>query len=820
LPPYGIRIAFEAAMRNVVQAFRLLRKNPGFTFSVLAILALGIGANTAIFGIVNAVLLKPLPYSEPDSIVAVYHVPPPQSFPGMKTFAVSPANYLDWREQNTVFDSMTVIGARLVRISGINRPESMTLTVTEAGFFRVLGMSPALGRAFTDAECKPGHDDVVVLSNAFAAKEYGGAREALDRRLELNGRAFRVIGVMPPEFELKSWFPASNDGVVPVAWTAKEAAVRDDHNYTVIARLRRGVSAGAAQTQMNMISERLAETHPEEDKGWGATVRTLRNDLVGNVEPALLALLGAVFFVLLIACANTANLVLVRTVMRRKELAIRAALGASSSQVLQPVLIETILLALAGGGLGLLLAGSAQSLVLSALAKQLPRAVDVRLDGTVLAFTFAASVATGLAAGMIAGWRLTKVHVNEALKLGLGKTDSYSGGRRTRDALVAAGVALSLMLLIGAGLMVRSLWALQGVDPGFVSAHAVTMRVPIPQPAQEKGRTRFYTDFLPQVRSLPGVLAAAAVDVLPLGGGGSQQPVVIEGRPAEVFALQPTVAVRVATPGYFETMHIPLMNGREFNEEDTVSQRDPSPVVISESMARQFWPDKNPIGRRLRLSFSPEIQREVIGVTGDVKERGLDVLEPVAMLYVPLPQNESGNVSLVVRGSGDTAALVPAITRVLQGIDPQATVRRPTTLDEMVATALSQHRFNMFLFVALAAVAFLLAAVGIYSVLTYNVRSRTPEISIRMALGARIGDILRLVLTDGMKPALAGMVLGGFAALFLTGLLSKMIYGITPTDPVTFVFVGLLLTTVAAAACLLPAWRATRLDPIQSLRNE
>ena len=807
-------------MRNVVLGLRMLRKNPGFALSVLAILALGIGANTAIFGIVNAVLLKPLPYPRPDSIVAVYHVPPAQSFPGMKIFAVSPANYLDWRQQNTVFDSMAVFGRRLMRVTGTNRPQSMTVTMAGAEFFKVLRMPPALGRTFTEAECQPGHDDVMVLSHAFAVKEFGGAREALDQKLELNGRAFRVIGVMPPQFELKSWLAAANDGILPIAWTTKEAAVRDNHNYIVIARLRPGISVAAAQTQMNGISARLAEAHPEEDKGWGAIVRTLRNDLVGNVQPALLALLGAVLFVLLIACANTANLVLVRTVMRRKELAIRAALGASTSQVLQPVLVETTLLALAGGALGLILARSAQTLVLNALAKELPRAVDVKLDGVVLAFTFAASVATGLAAGMIAAWRLTRVDVNESLKSGLSRTDSYSGGRRTRDVLVAAEVALSLLLLIGAGLMVRTLWALRGVDPGFVSAHAVTMRVPIPPPAQEKGRTHFYTDFLPQVRSLPGVLAAAAVDVLPLGGGGSQQPLVIEGRPAEVFALQPTVAVRSATPGYFETMRIPLVSGREFNEQDTVNPEERGPVVISQSMARQFWPGENPVGKHLRISFSPEIRREVIGVAGDVKERGLDVLDPVAMLYTPLPQNEAGNVSLVVRGTGDGAAVVPAIARVLQGIDPQLSVREPKTLDEMVATALSQHRFNMLLFVALATLAFLLAAVGIYSVLTYNVRSRIPEISIRMALGARIRDVLRLVLKDGMKPALAGMGLGGFAALFLTGLLSKMIFGISPTDPATFLAVGLLLSIVAAAACLLPAWRATRVDPIQSLRNE
>jgi putative ABC transport system permease protein len=738
----------------------------------------------------------------------------------MKRFAVSPANYLDWRNQNSVFESMAVIGGRAARVGGTSRPLSMILTVTEPDFFKALRMPPILGRAFTTAECQPGHDDVVVLTSQFAAKQFGGPHEALGNSIELNGRTFHVIGIMPPDFELKSWFPASSDGIVPVAWTPKEAATRGDHNYSVVARLRPGVTVAMARSDMSIVSERLANTYPNEDKGWGATVGTLRDELVGDVRPALLTLLGAVSFVLLIACANTANLVLARTATRRKELAIRAALGAGSVRAMFPGLVETMVLALTGGALGLVLARSAQSLVLKALAAELPRSIDVSIDLRVLVFTAGASVFTGLAAGLIAGWRLLKIDLNEALKQGLGKTDAYSGGTRTHKVLVAAEAALSLLLLVGAGLMVRSLWALREVNPGFVSANVITMGVPIPKPPEEDAPTRFYSDFLPQVQNLPGVVSAAAVDRVPLGGGGSQQPVTIEGRPAEVFALQPTVAVRAATPGYFHTMQIPLLAGRDFNQDDTIPRKDRGSVLISQSMARQFWPGESPIGKRLRLSFSPEKLREVVGVVGDVKEFRLDALDPVTMLYQPLPVNEFGYETLVVRVSGDTGALVPAITRVLAGIDPQLSVRKPQSMDQLVAAALSQNRFSMLLFVALASLALVLAAIGIYSVLAFNVRSRVGEISIRMALGARVSDVLRLVVNDGMKPALAGIILGVVGAWFLAGLLSRLIYGVSPTDPLTFGAVALLLAVVALLACLIPAWQAARVEPLESLRSE
>ncbi len=391
--------------KYLVYAVRGLRKSPGFTLSALAILTLGIGANTAIFGSVNAVLLKPLPFPKPDSIVTIFHVPPAQSFPGFTTFAVSAANYLDWRKQSSVFDSMAVIGGRLFRLGG-NRPESIRAVVTEPGFFTVLEVQPEFGRAFTSDECQPGRDDVVVLSHGFAENHFGSSRNAVGQTLDVSGRKVHIIGVMPREFQLKSWFPAAVDAWAPIAWTPEEASTRGNHNYLVIARLHPGISVSEAQSQMNVISDRLARDYPEEDKGWGAVVNSLSDRLVGGVRPALLTLLGAVGFVLLIACANTANLMLARTIARRKELAIRAALGASAGQVILPVLVETTLLSLAGGAIGLLFAESAQSLVIRALAAQMPRAVDIHLDIRVLAFTLLASVLTGLISGLIAAWRL------------------------------------------------------------------------------------------------------------------------------------------------------------------------------------------------------------------------------------------------------------------------------------------------------------------------------------------------------------------------------------------------------------------------------
>jgi predicted permease len=568
---------------------------------------------------------------------------------------------------------------------------------------------------------------------------------------------------------------------------------------------------------MTVISDRLAHDYPEEDKGWGAIVTRLRDDLVGDARLPLLILLGAVGFVLLIACANTANLVLARTMARRKELAIRAALGASARQVLRPVLAETLILAIAGGALGLLVAGFGQSLVTRALADLLPRATEVQIDGFVLSFTAIASVLTGLATGLIAGARLLRGDLNDSLKQGLGKSDSYSGGKGTRNILVVSEVTLSLILLIGAGLMTRSLWALQGANPGFRAENVLTMSVPIPNSSAMQRRSRLYDEFLPRVAGLPGVRSVAAIDNLPMRGG-SEQPIAVEGRPAEVFALQRNVSVRQATPGYFQTMGIPLLSGRDFSLAETSGKK--SVAVISRSMANLFWPGENPIGKRFRISFTPETAREVIGVVDDIRDRGLQILEPVTMLYLPIRQEDTNAVSLVVRGDGGVTRLTPGITRVLAEIDPALPIRNIQTMDEIVTTTISRQRYSMWLLAALAGLAFLLASVGIYGVLAYSIRSRATEISIRMALGASPAVVIGLVVAEGMKPTLIGMILGALGAYALGGLLSKLIYEISPADPLTFLVVALALTAIALIACAVPAYRATRIQPVQALRGE
>jgi predicted permease len=803
--------------QSLAYAARVLRKNPGFTISALAVLTLGIGANTAIFSVVNAVLLRPLPFPESKSVVAIYHVPPAAAFPGLKRFSVSAANYVDWKKQNDVFESISIFSGRGLRMGGGSRPQVLVATISDAGFFDVLRAKPAIGRVFTEAECQTGKDGVIVLSNGFAKNHFGSPANALGKQLPLGTRTYQVIGVMPADFFVKSWFPASTDGWIPLAWTEKERATRGNHNYLVVARLKDGVSVAKAQQAMNVISDRLAREYPEEDKGWGAVVMSLRDQLVGDVRPALLTLLGAVGFVLLIACANTANLVLARTIARRKELAIRSALGASAGQVLRPVLTETTILAIAGGALGLLVARSGQALVTSALADQLPRATEVQLDGRVLAFTLVASILTGLAAGLLAGARLLRGDVNDWLKQGFGKSDSYSGGHRTRNALVVSEVALSLILLVGAGLMIRSLWALRGTDPGFRPENVLTMRVPIPKSSDQAKRSRFYDDFLPRVATLPGVQSAAAIDTLPMQGG-SEQPIAVEGRPAEVFALQRNVSVRQATPNYFRTMGIPIVGGRDFELADTSSKE--AVAVISQAMAKLFWPGENALGKRFRISFTPETVRTVVGIVGDIKDRGLDVLEPVTMLYLPIRQDETNGVTLVVRGPGEVTHLTPAITGVLAQLDPTLPIRDIQTMDDLVATTLSQHRFSMWLFAALAGLAFLLATVGIYSVLAYSVRSRVHEIGVRIALGAGPADVLRLVIAEGMRPALVGVAVGAGGAFALGGVLSKLIYGVSPADPLTFFAVAVLLALVAVAACAIPGYRATRVHPVTALRNE
>ena len=538
------------------------------------------------------------------------------------------------------------------------------------------------------------------------------------------------------------------------------------------------------------------------------------------VRPALMVLLGAVGFVLLIACANVANLVLVKTLARQKEIAIRTALGASSVRVARQILSETLLLALTGGALGLVFAHFGVKLIVAFLAQSLPRTTDITVDGWVLAFTLVISLLTGLVAGLVPAVRASKSNLNDSLKQGLGRTDADSGGNRTRSVLVVSEVALSLVLLIGAGLMIRSLSRLRNVDPGLDSHNVLTMSFALSstkynKPIQQIG---FYDQLLQRVRALPGVVAAGAIDSLPLGGGGSIQPVAIEGLPQVPMSEQPEVAVRVVEPGFIATMRIPLLQGRQLSSSDLVDR--PAVILVSESMARRFWAGQNPIGKRLTMTFSPERSREVVGVVGDVKGDGLDVRDPVATLYVPLAQQPTPFMSLVVRTSSPPSTLTSAISNAVHEVDREQPVVGVLTMDDILTDSLSHQRFNMLLLSAFSGLALLLAAIGIYSVLAYSVRHRMGEIGVRMALGAQRADILRMILGQGTRLALIGTGIGIVAALGLTRLAARQLFGVTATDPVTFLSVAALIILVALAACYIPARRATRVDPMVALRYE
>jgi predicted permease len=811
-------------MNNLVQDFRhglrLIGKAPGFAAAAVVLLALGIGANTAIFTVVNAVLLRPLPFPDPDRLVRVWHVPPPKSFPGMTTFSVSPANYLDWKRQSRSFEAMAAYGFRELNWTGGDRPEAVVATTVASGFFSAVGVAPILGRAFTPEEDRPGNGNVVLLSNAFWRSHFAADPNIVGRKLTLDGQGCIVVGVMPAKLDFPAWGATSSPLWMPLAWTEKERAVRGIHDYSVIARLKPGVDLRQAQAEMNAISSRLAQQYPADDQGWGAVLAKLPEYLVRSVRPALVILLGAVAFVLLIACANVANLTLAKSLGRQKEMAIRSALGASKGRVLRQVLVESILLALAGGALGLFIAHFGVKLILAFLANDLPRATEVGLDGRILAFALAVSLLSGLVAGLAPAWRLTQTDLNQTLKQGLGRTDAESGGQRTRGALVAAEVALSLVLLIGAGLMVRSLRALSGVDPGFDPHPVLTMTVAVPEaryplPAQ---RESFLERVLQRLRALPGVESAAAIDSLPLTGG-STQPIAIAGRPAGLAAVQPEVAVRRITPGYLRTLRIRLLRGRDVASTDRMGA--PAVVLVSESMAKRFWPNEDPIGRRLTLTFAPETQRQVVGVVADVKQAGLDVAEPVATLYQPLSQVSWPRLSLVVRTAASRpTSLAPAAIAAVQEIDRQQPVRDVAAMDEILAQDVSQRRFNMLLLAAFAGLALVLAAVGIYSVLSYSVGRRVREIGIRMALGADIHDVLRLIVIEGMRPTLLGMAIGLGGALALGRVLASLLYGVSASDPATFAAVCLILLGVAFLASIIPAYRAAKVEPVKAILAE
>jgi len=819
----------RALWQDLRYGLRMLAKSPGFSVLVILTLALGMGANTAIFSVVNAVLLRPLPFEEPDRLVQIWHTPPQASFPGIATFSVSPANFLDWRARSQAFEGMSAYGFGQYTLTGTGHPEAVRMVAVTSGFFSILRAQPLLGRAFLAEEDSPGREHEVVLNYNLWRSRFGADRDIVGKNIALNEQVFTVIGVMGPNFA----FPISTDPNYspqmwkPLAWTDQERAIRDNHNYAVVARLKDGVTLQQARAELDSVSNQLAQQYPGDDKGWGATAIPLREDLVGDVRPALLILLGAVALVLLIACANVANLLLAKAMSRRKEIAIRVAMGASRLRLLQQGISETVLMALAGGALGLVFAHYGVILIVRFLAQRLPRSTEIALDGWVFTFALGISLLTGIAVGLLSSLRFAKNDVSESLKQGLGRTSSDSGGTRTRNVLVVSEVALSLMLLIGAGLLIRSLSVLRHVNPGFDPSHLLTLEVAIPstkftEPMQQ---VRYFDRVLDQVRGLPGVQSAGLIDSLPLSGG-SHQPVSVEGRPVVPMADQPEVDVRLISPGYISAMHIALLSGRDIDQSDV--QGRPGAVLISQSFARLFWPHENPIGKHLTLYFFRDLPRVVVGVVADVKLDALNETRPTPALYTPLAQVapttggtwRSFGLNLAVRTNADPLNVASMVTNSIREVDAEVPLLNTQSMEESVSTSLSPQRFTMLLLVAFAGTALLLAAAGIYGVMAFMVTRRTREIGVRMALGAAANDVLRLVIGQGMWTTAIGVAIGMGGAFALTRTMQSLLFGVSTTDPMTLAGVLVLLAAVSVFACWVPARRATKVDPLVALRYE
>ena len=801
----------RSLLADLRYAVRVLVRTPAFSLPVVVVLALGIGANTAIFSILNAALLRPLPFEGQDRIVRLFHVPPAATFPGVKRFSLSPANFYDWQRDARSFESMALYRGRGFTLTGNGTPRTILAGAVGPGFFDILGARPAQGRVFRADEDVPA-SRVVVVSDGFWKTQLGAAADALGRTLKLNDEAYTIVGIMAPDLTMASWFATGREIWVPLALTDAQRNVRENHNQQAMARLRPGAEVAQAQAELAVISKRLEQEHPQENAGWGATVVPLQEAIVGDIRTTLVLLLGAVGLVLLIACANVGNLLFTRALARRKEIAIRAALGAGRARVFQQLVVEALVLALAGGAAGLVLAHLGLDAGASLLAGQVPRADEISIDGRVLAFAFGASILTGLLAGVLPALRAGRTDLTDSLKEG-GRGDG-AVGIRTRRALVVCEVALSVVLLAGAAVMLRSLRALQTVDVGFDGRSVLTMTVSLPvtryqTPAQ---RTAFFDAALEKIRALPGVMAAGAIDDLPLSGG-SVQPIVVEGRPELLPREQPTVQVRAMTPGYLKAMGIPVLRGRD------VADNDVDVMLVSRSAARLLWGDADPIGQRVTLPLQSRTRtRAVVGIVADVKQDRLAEAAPPSV-YNYTREREQPGLALVLRTSVPPSSIAPSAIGVIRAIDPEQPVANVRTMIEVRDEQLTSPRLTAVLFGFFASVALTLATVGIYSVLAYIVKGRSREIGIRSALGAQTGDVLRLVVREGMTPALIGIAAGVVAARLAALSLEQLVFGVSASDPLTLTGVALTLGLVALLASLVPAYRASRLDPATVLRD-
>jgi putative ABC transport system permease protein len=805
----------ETLVKDIRYGIKGLARNPGFTAIAVITLALGIGANTAIFSVVNGVLLRPLPFDDPERIVWLW-----DTQPQLPTAPAAVPDFLDWKDQNHSFESLAAYqsGKMFVDAGAGAGTEDTNVGLVTPGMFSVFHVSPILGRTFTDEETLPERYHVAVLSQSMWQNRFGSDPNVVGRTIQLSGAAYQIIGVMPAGFS----FPDRAQLWRPLAIDPAKLD-RGPHFLHVVGRLKPGVTLAQAQADMSPIAARLSQQYAEKNAGHGVKLELLATVVVGDIGLALYVLLGAVGFVLLIACANLANLTLARVGARQKEIAVRTALGASRMRIVRQLLIESIVLAVAGGAAGLLLAIWAVSWVVSLSPDTIPRVHEISVDPRVAAFTLVVSLATGVLFGLAPALHVSRPDLTDALKES-GRTTAGLRRSRLRSVLVMSEVALSLVLLVGAGLMIRSFAKLNQVDPGFNPDRVLTAGVALfrsKYPADEQVGPLF-AQILERAGATPGVESAAGISDLPLSGSNTSDSFTIEGRPAIAKEAEPSTEYRVVTPRYFESMGIPLLTGRDIAWSDT--RRSPNVCLINDAFARQHFQGENPLGHRLKLQGQERDPILIVGIVGNVRDFGLDEL-PAPSLYVPFlqdplsPTYQRGLV-LVARTKSDPGAIASSFRTSLTSVDKDLPVYDLKPMTEYLRESLSRRRFNMTLLIVFSGLALVLAAVGIYGVISYGVTQRTHELGVRMALGAQPRDVLKLVVRQAMLVALAGVGIGLLASLALTRLMKSLLFNVGVTDPLTFAAIALLMTLIALLACLVPARRATKVDPLVALRYE
>jgi putative ABC transport system permease protein len=799
-----------AFLRDLRYGLRTLGRNPGFTCVAVLALALGIGAVSAIFTVVNSVLLQPLHFYKPEQLAVVNERNLKKGFP---EFPLSPGDYLDFRDHNHSFSGVSVIETTAVNLTGFAEPERVPTAGVTPEFFQVMGAQPILGRSFTAQEVRVESEHVVIIGYRLWQRRFGGRRDILGRKLKLDAELYTVVGVMPAGFE----FPAQTQCWAPFTLKPEDWQQRGNHGLAGIARLKDGVTIEAAQVDLNAIAARAEQAYPETNSGWDTNLKSLQEDTVGDTRLAIITLAAAVGFVLLIACVNLANLLLSRSAARRREIGIRGALGAGRARLVRQLLTESMLLAALGavGGLALAWAGTR---VLANLSNDiLPRASEIAVDGRVLAFTAAIALFTVVLFGLAPAVLMAKTDVNSALRAG-GRGSSIGFRRnRLRSALVVGEVALSLVLLSGAGLMMRSFYHLRSIDPGFDPHGVLTFSTDLPdaQYKTDKLQTEFYNGALERIRALPGVSAAGAGQIFPLAGTTIILTFVQLGKPPVPVGNEPSAGNGVVTPEYFAALRIPLKAGRYFTQRDNAAAL---PVaIISEAMARQFYRNENPLGQRVEISGKKPA--EIVGVVGDIRDRQLES-KGRATVYQPAAQYPNTSMYFAVRTAGNPADLIPPVRAAIRQMDPDLVLDTVGTVEHLVDTSLSDRRFAMLLMAVFAGLALALAMVGIYGVMSYSVTQATQEIGIRMALGAGSGDVLWMVLSYGGLLMAAGLLIGVPMALGAGALLASQLFETPASDPVTYAAVSVALLLTGLAACAVPAIRATGVDPMVALRNE